>query len=620
MQLYNLRTRHSKQFHFLMATLICSTGVSVRGMEAQEAPGAVVYRAHCAQCHDASGPVRVPSRSALAQLSADAIKAALDSGVMKQQGAGLTPQQRTQVAEWLSSVSGRSNSQAAASNACASGRGRPDESGPDWTNWGAGPGNERYQPDSRLTAENIPRLELRWAYGIANAKLMRSQPVAYRGRIYLGTENGSVMALDEKTGCTYWSTELKNVRSGLVIGKAGETEALFFGDVTGVAHALDLATGRELWQTRVADHPVAFITGTPAYADGRLYVTLSSYEEAAALAPGYRCCTFRGSLSALDTSTGKVIWKSYTIQEEPSAHGKTKAGVDALGPSGAAIWSSPTIDSARNAIYVTTGDNYSDPATATSDAVLALDLKTGKQLWSKQFSSGDVYNFGCFKPGEGACKNGNGPDFDFGASPILVTLPSGKRCLLLAQKSGMIYAVDPDAEGQILWQERAARGGALGGIEWGPATDSNLFFVPISDVALHVDKGTGRLTLDAKTGGGLAAFSVSSGKLAWKAPPAECGDRPLCSPAQSAAITAVRGAVFSGSLDGHIRAYSSASGAVIWDYDTERSFDTVNHVPAAGGSLDVSGPVVAGGMVFISSGYPQYGGKPGNVLLAFGVK
>ncbi len=591
---------------------------SLHARAATEPAGAAIYKTHCGRCHDAGAVTRVPPRSALAQLSPASIRKALESGVMREQGSSLTPQQRMDVANWLSSISG-SAQPAMAANACPTGQQPQWGHGPGWTGWGAGPDDQRYQADSGLTPDVISRLKLKWAFGVADAKMMRSQPVAYRGRVYLGTESGSVYALDMKTGCTYWSAQVKNVRSGLAIGKAGTKDALFFGDAAGEAHALDLDTGEELWQSKVADHPTGLITGTPAYENGHLYVPLSSYEELAVLSPNYRCCTFRGSVSALDAATGKILWRAYTIEEQPTLQRKTAAGADVFGPSGASIWSSPTVDAEHHTIYVTTGDNYSDPATTTSDAILALDMETGKQLWSKQFTNGDVYNMGCGKPGTGTCKGASGPDFDFGASPILVQLPAGKRCLLLGQKSAMVYAVDPDEKGQLLWKVRAGAGGALGGVQWGPATDGNLFFVAVSDVAFAEGAVKGQVGLDPKTGGGLSAFEVSSGKLVWKAAPPVCAPgRNPCSPAQSGAITAVAGAVFSGSLDGHLRAYASKDGTVLWDFDTEQSFTTVNHVPAAGGSLDVSGPIVANGMLFVNSGYGQFGGKPGNVLLAFG--
>ncbi len=579
---------------------------------AAEPAGPAIYQQHCAVCHDAGGANRIPARSALAQLPPDAIVTALTSGAMKQQGSALTAQQRIDVATWLS-ASVSPAKPAAQANLCSSST--PSAATPSsWTNWGNGLLNQRYQPDSGLTPASVARLKLKWAYGIPGVKTMRSQPVVYRGRIYLGGDNGSVVSLDAATGCQYWSAQMRNVRSGLSIGRAGDADALFFGEFSGVAHALDLATGKELWQTKVADHPAAMITATPVYADGHVYVALSSYEEVAVLRPGYPCCTFRGSVSSINAATGELEWRSYTIEQKAEPNGDQ---VKVLGPSGAPIWSAPTVDSPHGVLYVATGDNYSDPASTTSDSVIAIDLKSGKQVWSKQFTTNDVFNLACGKPGVGACKNGNGPDFDFGSSPMLVDLGSGKRCLLMAQKSGMVYAVDPDAKGASLWEARAGKGSTLGGVQWGPASDGALYYVAVSDIAFLNTSTPMKLVADPKAGGGLSAYVIKSGKLAWKAEPPICADRPMCSPAQSAAVTAIRGAVFSGSLDGHVRAYSSKDGAVLWDFDTERSFETVNHIPAEGGSLDVSGPVIAGGMVFVSSGYPQYGGKGGNVLLAF---
>jgi polyvinyl alcohol dehydrogenase (cytochrome) len=276
-----------------------------------------------------------------------------------------------------------------------------------------------------------------------------------------------------------------------------------------------------------------------------------------------------------------------------------------------AIWSSPTIDVARKRIYVGTGDNYSEPGTDTSDAVVALGLETGKLLWSAQFDKDDIYKIECGTPPAAGCEPPTVPEFDLGASPILVSPPHGKRVLFLGQKSGMVYAVNPDANGKLLWHARAGVGGLLGGVQWGPATDGTNFYVAVSDLAF------GRGGPDPTKGGGISAYQVADGKLLWKTPPPGCGDRRPCSPAQSQAISAIPGAVFSGSIDGHLRAYATADGKIIWDFDTAQSFDAVNKVPAKGGSLDVGGPVIAGGMVFVVSGYPGFGAMPGNALLAF---
>jgi polyvinyl alcohol dehydrogenase (cytochrome) len=327
----------------------------------------------------------------------------------------------------------------------------------------------------------------------------------------------------------------------------------------------------------------------------------------------------------LEAATGKKIWQTFTISEAPKPTKKTAVGTQLQGPSGAGIWATPTIDEQLGVLYVATGDNYSDPATTTSDAVLAMDLKTGAILWSRQMTPNDAFNTGCTTPQRTNCPEANGPDFDFGQPPILVRLGADKRALVIGQKSGMVHALDPDQKGAILWQTRAGQGTALGGSQWGSASDGEKVYVAISDVGLGgkpdptVPQGF-RLVLDPQKGGGLHALDLKTGKIVWTAKPSPCAaGRTDCSPAQSAAVTAVPGVVFSGSFDGHLRAYSAATGEVLWDVDTAREFATVNGKPARGGSMDVAGPAVVNGTLFVNSGYGQWGGMPGNVLLAFSV-
>jgi polyvinyl alcohol dehydrogenase (cytochrome) len=487
----------------------------------------------------------------------------------------------------------------------------------DWIGWGGNPGNWRFASSSSgLSAADVPSLKLKWAFGIPNVRIVRSQPAAAGGRLLVGANDGTVYSLDAANGCTLWATTAsKPVRSGLVIAiGAGHHPAVFFGDAGGNVYALDFETGKLVWAVRADDHPNATITGTPTYFEGRLYVPISSGEEGARRRAEYECCTFRGSVVALDAATGKKIWQSYMATEAPAAVGKTKDAHNIFAPSGMAIWSSPTIDVAKRRIYVGTGDNYSEPDTKTSDAVVALDLKTGAILWSVQFDKDDVYKIDCGDPPREGCSPPTNPEFDLGASPILVGLGHKKRALILGQKSGLIYAVDPDANGKLFWHARAGAGGLLGGVQWGPATDGTKVYVAISDLAFQ---GRGP---DPTQGGGITAYRLADGQQIWKTPPPGCGDRRPCSPAQSQAVTAIPGAVFSGSIDGHLRAYADSDGKIIWDFDTARDFDTVNQVPAHGGSLDVGGPIIAGGMVFVVSGYPGFGAMPGNVLLAFAAR
>lgn len=594
---------------------------------ADEPAGAQLYRKHCAACHDAGAGARVPTLAALRQKTTGSIMKALESGVMRQQGAALGRAERNAVSGWLGKTEAAAVASGQLTNRCPASPGLPPISAAGtWSGWGSGPENWRFQTASQagLTAADVPGLKLKWAFGVPDATIMRSQPAVYGGRVFLGTEDGTMYSLDAATGCVHWATEAAaQVRTGIVIAAAGGRTLVFFGDVSGQVYALDAANGQPVWQLRVDANPVAMVTGTPAYHDGRLYVPVASYEEAASISPGYVCCTFRGSVLAVDAVLGKILWKTFTIAETPKPRKPTKRGVATIGPSGAAIWSAPTLDAEHRVLYVVTGDNYSDPPTLTSDAVLALNMDSGKLLWSRQLTTGDAYNSTCALPDKANCPDSDGPDFDFGASPILMRLPSGRRVLVLAQKSGMLHGVDPDRQGRIVWQSRVGKGGVLGGLQWGPASDGERLYVALSDIDISRSRQPGsteiKRELDPAHGGGMFGYRADNGERLWMTPAPGCGDRRPCSPAQSAAVSVIAGAAFSGSVDGHLRAYSTSDGKIIWDFDAARTFPTVNGVVAKGGAFDAAGAVIAGGMVFAGSGYGQWGGLPGNVLLAFSV-
>jgi polyvinyl alcohol dehydrogenase (cytochrome) len=338
----------------------------------------------------------------------------------------------------------------------------------------------------------------------------------------------------------------------------------------------------------------------------------------AGASPAYQCCRFRGSLVALDAATGKQLWKTYTV-DAPQPTKKNAVGTQMWGPSGAPIWSSPAIDPLRNAVYVTTGNNYTDPTTELSDAFVALDLDTGKILWSRQTTSADAYTAACRMTDRTNCAESDGPDFDFGASPILVDLGNDRRALVAGQKSGVVYALDPDRNGTILWQQRVGNGGSMGGVQWGSAADADNVYVALSDLHRIQVPNTWATDADPEVGGGMFALRLRDGERVWHTPPAPCGARPRCSPAQPGAVSAIAGVAFAGSMDGHVRAYATDTGRVVWDFDTVRTYTTVNGVPGQGGSLDGPGPTIAGGLVLVNSGYAHGGGMPGNVLIAFSV-
>ena len=574
-------------------------------------------------CHD-GGNDRAPRLDALRAMTPERALAAMETGPMISMASRRSGAERRALAEF---VTGKSFSQkldlAPRPEAMCQGEtGAFDPAiSPAWNAWGVNTSNTRFQDAAAagITADQISRLKVKWAFGFPGDLQAYAQPVVMGGRVFTGSQGGKVYSLSASTGCIYWYFQTAaGVRAAVSIGKLARGYTAFFGDQGGNVYAVDAATGRLAWKTRVDDFPVARVTGSPTFYNGRLYVPVASGEEAAGSLPGYECCRFRGSLAALDAGTGKPIWKTYTV-DEPKRTKKNKVGTQLWGPSGAPIWSSPAIDARRNAVYVTTGDNYSDPPSRMSDAFVAMDLNSGKILWSRQMTASDAYTSACRLPDKTNCPDSNGPDLDFSSGPILIDLAGGKRALVAGQKSGVVHAIDPDQQGEVLWQVRVGKGGTMGGVQWGSAVDGSNVYVALSDI--------GRITLtysqttdaDPKQGGGMFALRLSDGKQMWYSAPASCGDRPRCSPAQSAAVSAIPGVAFSGSVDGHLRAYSAGEGKVIWDFDTVGAYPTVNGVVARGGSLDGPGPAIAGGMLFLSSGYPTAGGMPGNVLLAFSV-
>jgi polyvinyl alcohol dehydrogenase (cytochrome) len=534
----------------------------------------------------------------------------LVSGAMRPQGARLSGAERRAVAEFITGKPIEGDVSGARIGRCAPG-GSPQgpANAPRWTGWSPSATNTRFQPADQagLSPSDLPRLKLQWAFGFPDASVTWSHPTVAGGRLFVGSQNGTVYALDAKTGCIHWTFSASGgVRTAVTVAPAGGARMVaYFADTAANAYALDAATGKTLWVRRVDDHPSARITGSPTFFEGRLYVPVASYEEAQGADPQYPCCTFRGSVSALDAESGAVEWKTFMIAEAPRRRGTSTSGVPLWGPAGAGIWSAPTVDPERRALYVATGNAYSAPAASTTDAVVALDLATGAIRWSRQVTSNDVYVSNC-RAGNPNCPETLGPDHDFGSPPVLAR--AGDRdVIVIGQKSGIAFAMDPEKKGEILWQYRAGQGGVLGGIEWGAAADTERAYFAVSDITTTQP-------------GGLHAVSLATGTRAWFAPPAAptCGSGRGCNGAQSAAVTAIAGAVFSGSNDGSLRAYSTSTGEILWEFDTNRDFTTINGIPASGASMIGPGAVVAGGMVYVNSGYGAFGGRPGNVLLAFG--
>jgi len=602
----------------IAASLLFSAGFVFRAAAADPPDGPALYKRDCAVCHDASATSRAPSPEALRERSPEAILEALN-GAMRIPGSRLNAVERRALAEYLTGKKlggdvtgvtiGRCAAQPAFSNPASS---------PQWNGWSPEITNTAFQPAKAagLTPDDVPKLKLKWAFGFPDSNSAWGGITVVSGRIFTGGQNGTVYSLDAKTGCVYWTfNAVGGVRTPITIASrdSGRYTA-YFGDNSAFAYAVDAFTGEKLWSRKIEEHPVARITGQLRLYEGKLYVPMASYEETMGTSTNYECCTFRGSLTALDPKTGTVIWKSYTIPEQSKPRVKNKAGGQFWGPGGAAIWSAPTIDAKRGAIYVGTGNCYSGPFQPTCDAIVAFDIKTGKLLWSSQPVSEpqDVSIAGCGARGQSPyCPNGeaeDGPDFDFGNPPILTKLPNGKDVIIVGQKSGLGFAMDPDNKGKVLWQYRAGEGSANGGMEWGSAVDSEHAYFPVAD------------NYRPKPGG-LHAVNLATGERAWftPAPTPKCSGGRGCNGAQAAAITVIPGVVFSGSNDGAMRAFSAKDGSLIWEVDTNHEYQTVNGVPGKGASIVGAPPTVINGMLYFNSGYGTHGGRPGNVLLAFGL-
>ena len=579
----------------------------------QAMPGRPIYVANCAVCHDGAVK-RAPHWDLIGLMPPEAILRSMTDGVMREEAAMLSHDQKVEVAEYLAGA--EMGDAPAELPAC------PDETpaiDPGAVaavrNWGLDIRNSRHIPGSTaaLEAGDLASLAPRLAIGFPGANRARSQPTLAAGSIYVGSHSGQVYALDDASGCARWTYQASaEVRTGIVLapGTSEDSPPLaFFGDVLGNVYAVDAVTGAGVWRRRPDDHPNATITATPTLHDGRLYVSVSSLEVSLAIDPYYECCTFRGSVAAYEAGTGELAWKTHTIAEPAVVQSQNRAGTNMRGPSGAVVWNSPSIDEKRNQLYVGTGENMSSPATATSDALLAIDLDNGTVNWVFQATENDVWNVACDTENDHSCPPEGGPDFDFGAATLLITTSDGRDLVIGGQKSGVVHALDPDT-GNVVWQNQVGRGGVQGGVHFGMAAAGDTLFVPVSDMP------DGReYNIPSKPG--LHAVNLRTGALKWYTPnPNRCEGRMYCNPGISQAVTVAGGLVYAGAMDGILRVHDAETGMVLWEIDTTQDFETASGGEAFGGSFGgAAGPVVQGGNLVLSSGYGLYNHMAGNLLL-----
>jgi polyvinyl alcohol dehydrogenase (cytochrome) len=577
--------------------------------EAESERGHEIYLSRCAKCHDHAHD-NIPMRLALELKSPEGVSAALTTGPMRAMAEGLSAADMREVAIFLTGKNFGSEAPNEA-NRCSTPVSSSRLQKSDWPFWGRDVQNTLYQSDESLTSDGVGNLELQWAFAYPGGAAT-AEPVAAGGRLFLLTANG-LFALDAAKGCTYWFSPAGaggKMPTAAEVGPTGHL-MLFFGDANAQVYAVDAADGKTIWSSKIDPHANARVTGPVTYFEGRLYVPVSSMEDPLSYDPAYACCTFRGSVVALDASTGQILWKTYTIQQEPKdLHRKNSSGLELRGPAGGAVYAPLTIDAKRELLLLATGETYLREGVPGSNSVLALDLNTGTQKWSVQPIPKDNKAHCGNQDEEDGCTSNASPLFEFAAAPALVHLAHGRDIVLAGQKSGVLFGLDPD-NGHALWETRVGEGGSLGGIQHGVAVVDGIAYVPVSDSEVKAPLRAGALT----------AVDAATGKRLWKVhsqdPVCSWGTE-NCNGAQTGSPAAIPGAVFSGSWDGHIRAYRMKDGTVIWDFDTGKAFKAVNGVVARGGALDGYPVIVAGGWVYVASGAYTIN-RPGNVLLAFHV-
>jgi polyvinyl alcohol dehydrogenase (cytochrome) len=581
--------------------------------------GFAVFQQHCVSCHGNPAIERAPSPATLRTMSPERIYTALSAGIMKQVGDTLNEVDRRRVSESLAGQflgSAAAGDAAKMPNRCAQNPPLQDVTEHAWNGWGNSLANTRFQSTAAagLTAATVPNLKLKWAFGFPGGTSAFGQPTVVAGRVFVGSDIGYVYSLDATNGFVYWSYRTEaGVRNAMTVGpirRSGKTRyAVYFGDLKANAYAIDAQTGVGIWKTHVEKHFATRVTAAPALYKGRLFVPISAWEGFQARVLDYACCTADGSVSALDANTGRRIWKTYSIAQRPQPTHKNSQGVQQWAPAGVPIWNTPTIDPGHHAVYVGTGDASTYPAPVTTDAILALDLNTGKRLWSHQIYKGDSFIVGCAGAGKTEnCPKELGPDWDVPMSPMVAHVPDGRTLLVFAMKPGDVLALDADKQGEVVWRDdhqranatpQSASGAAMRnrGPQWGAAMDDQFAYVPCS-------------------GTGIAAVSLADGQQKW-CTPLDTVTNPKVG--YSAAVTVIPGVLFAGGTDGSLWAVSTDDGHTLWKYQTAMDFKTVNAVPAHGGSIVSAGATVAGGMLFVGSGYGVVSETPGNVLLAFGV-
>ena len=572
-----------------------------------------LVESNCLNCH-LDPNIQAPSLESMSWYTKQGLVAVMQRGKMKSQSAHLTQEEQFLIADFISEAVVDDQFEE-----CQFDLKKKDVLGKShWSSWGVTNTNTRYQPDSDIDSRNVSNLKLRWVFNVKGLE-SRSPPVVIGNLLIIGTSTGFIYALDKKTGCVHWSYRAEgDIRSSPLVKL--NNAFLYFIDSYLTVYSLNLLDGSVRWKTDLPSEEFNFSTGSPVLYGSKLIIPISTIETVMPLDPFHECCKTSGAVVAVDVYTGELIWNHRVLPKAELIGKRLITRVKKFAPSGAAVWSTPTIDSSGNKIFFGTAQSLQSPASEFSDAIIALDFDTGKRIWSHQTTPKDAFNLACMIPLHPSCPEEDGPDLDFGAAVIYTKDNQGKEIVIAGQKSGWVYAFDPK-DGQKIWSKRLGRGGKLGGVHWGMATKGNTLFVGISDREIPSDEGL----YDMKPSPGLYSLDISTGNLLWvssielRKDCEECNEKNLLG--FSAPISITNDVIFAGSLDGRFFAYTT-QGKRVWAFDTKKDFIAVNaySTKAKGGSIDAAGPVIVDDWVFTNSGFGGHDQIPGNVLLAFSLE
>ncbi|MDP3740242.1 MAG: PQQ-binding-like beta-propeller repeat protein [Hyphomonadaceae bacterium] len=593
-------------------------------------PGEAVYKQYCASCHDIPEATKSPTRETLARMTSGQIINALITGKMIAQAGPLSSQQVSYVSDYLSDAAAVDDTWLAAMRCPANRRTPKLNAQPTVSTFGFDIRNRRNlsYAQAGLTAADFSNLEVAWVVGFPDAVTMRSQAAVVGNSIFLpvGESKNRVFAFDisdKAKPCIQWVWEgERTIRTsaGYGVRKDGK-KVVMVGDMGAYIHMIDATNGKELWASHMGLFPGSISTATPVLVGDKVIAPSSQYEIMMAAQPNYECCKTHGGVVALDAMTGKRVWEGHTMENAKPIRDRGD-GKMLWGPAGAPVWNSPSIDLKRNRLYVGTGEANSETAHKNTDALMAFDLADGSIKWAHQATENDVFNVGCGPTGGGlnCSKNTVFRDVDFGASTILATQPNGNEIVVAGQKSGTVWAMNPDT-GAVVWKTHIGTGGPNGGIHWGIAVDDTHVYAPIS----YPGRSIPGQDVDPALKPGLYAVNLADGSIDWKFEvKPDCTDArkkfvPRCNAlfGLSGAPTVVGDHIITGGLDGRLYVVERKTGKLVWQYDTAQDYTTVNGVTANGASIDNASIIAVNGLLIMNSGYGLFGQGAGNVMIAF---